>query len=89
MFHSLTRRFSALFAALAVSAPALASAQESLASQETSVAGGTLMLVAYIILWVLIFAFIVSVVFKQRSLDRELAVLEKRMDDVFDEEEPS
>lgn len=58
---------------------------ESLAGKETSIPGGTLALVAYIVLWVLIFGFIIITMRRQRAIDGELAELERRMDEVFDD----
>lgn len=58
---------------------------ESLAGKETTIPGGTLALVAYIVLWVLIFGFVIMTMRRQRAIDGDLAELERRMDEVFDD----
>lgn len=51
---------------------------------ERSLSGGTLALVAYLILWALVFGFIYLVMRRQRRLDDEVEELEARLDRVFD-----
>ena len=58
-------------------------AQNSVASQETTVTGGTLMLVAYIVLWVLISGTIFAILKHQRALTQEMDALRQRMDQVL------
>lgn len=67
--------------------PSLALAQEttSLAQREAQITGGSLALIAYLVLWAIIFGVVFTVVRKQRALTRELDELERRMDEVFDE----
>ncbi len=55
----------------------------SLAAQETSVPGGTLMLIAYLALWLMVFAYIAMIMRRQSALNRDLAALERRMDEAF------
>ncbi len=57
--------------------------QESAAAQETSIHGGTLVLAAYICLWVLIFGFVFFVMRRQRAVQDDLEGLERRLDDLF------
>jgi CcmD family protein len=57
----------------------------SVAQTETAVSGGTLMLVSYIVLWILIFGFMIGIARRQARLDRELDDLEARMDDLFED----
>ena len=64
--------------------PSLAWAQGSIASQERTVTGGTLMLLSYLALWILIFGFVAKVLLAQRSLERDLAGLERRMDQLVE-----
>lgn len=52
---------------------------------ERKVTGGTLALVAYVALWILVFGFVVLVVRRQRRIDDELDELEGRLDRVFEE----
>ncbi len=72
-----------LFAASAFAQQGQA-ATRSLAGQETSLPGGTLALIAYFVLWVLIFGLIVVTMRRQRKVDREIDELERRMDEVFE-----
>jgi hypothetical protein len=55
----------------------------SAAGQETTIPGGTLAIAAYVVLWVLVFGFVYLTMSRQRKLDRDLAELEQRMDEVF------
>lgn len=55
----------------------------SAAARETSVSGGTLMLVAYMALWLMIFGYLAMIMRRQRALSRDLTALERRMDDIF------
>ncbi len=56
----------------------------SLAAREASVPGGTLLLAAYLALWLLVFGYLAMIMRRQRALSRDLAALERRMDEVFD-----
>lgn len=57
---------------------------QSIASQEKTIAGGTITIVAYIALWLLIFGTVFAILRNQRSLQDDLNGLRKRMDDVLD-----
>lgn len=78
---------SALMAfAAVVGASPLASAQgaqTSLASQDTSVPGGTLLMICYIILWVMIGGYVFFVMRRQKALAEDLERLEGRLDEVL------
>lgn len=56
--------------------------QLSRAAQERTVPGGTLLIVAYLVLWVLVVGFVAVVLRQQRRLDAELDGLERRIDDI-------
>lgn len=58
-------------------------AQNSVASQETTITGGTLAMVAYIVLWVLISGTIFTILKHQRNLTKEMDGLRQRMDHVL------
>ena len=62
-----------------------AAARTSAAAQERSIPGGTLVVAAYAVLWLLIFGFVFVIMRRQRALDIELEGLEQRMDEVLDE----
>ncbi|WP_199589689.1 CcmD family protein [Lujinxingia litoralis] len=75
----------ALATAVMLSA-AVTSAQEvtpSLASQDTSVPGGTLLMICYIVLWVMIGGYIFFVMRRQKALEKDLGRLEGRLDEVL------
>lgn len=57
---------------------------QSIASQEKTITGGTITIVAYIALWLLIFGTVFAILRNQRSLQDDLNDLRKRMDDVLD-----
>lgn len=64
----------------------LASAQEgvkSLASQDTSVPGGALLLICYMVLWVMIGGYVFFVMRRQKALADDLERLEGRLDEVL------
>jgi len=65
--------------------PSLALAQNSAAAKETTIHGGVLVIVAYIVLWVLIFGFMATVLRKQASVISDLAEVEARVDKFFDD----
>ena len=67
----------------AVVFPAVASAQEQLseAARETSIPGGQLVIVSYIVLWVALLAYVGYLARQQQSLDREIDELEERIED--------
>ena len=62
-------------------APQLAWAQ-STASKETSITGGTLALVAYVVFVALMMGYMALLSFRQRKLDRDIVALEKRLDEL-------
>lgn len=66
-----------------MSTSSVAWAQNSVASQETTITGGTLALVAYIVLWVLISGTIFAILKHQRGLTKEMGELRQRMDQVL------
>ena len=73
---------------LILTLPTLAMAQtESAAAQETSIHGGVLVLASYIVLWVLVFAFVFYVLRTQRRVHDELDGLERRIERLFGDEE--
>lgn len=57
-------------------------AQESLASQEKTVPGGTLMLVAYLVFVAMMLGYLALLSFRQRRLSRDIDGLEKRLDEL-------
>ena len=60
-------------------------AETSVAGNESTIPGGTLAVIAYIVLWVLIFGFVFATMRRQQKIDRELDELERRMDEVFED----
>jgi len=70
-----------LLASIFVAQPAFA---ENLAARETTVPGGTLMLAAYISLWALILGYVAVLSRRQSALDDDVALLKRRIDDLFD-----
>lgn len=68
-----------LFAAL--QAPLSAFAQ-STASKETSIPGGTLVLVVYFSFVAMMMGYMALLSFRQRKLDNDITVLEKRLDEL-------
>lgn len=70
-----------------VAIPALAMAQNSVAAKETSVHGGVLVIITYLILWGMIFGFVALVMMRQKKAAQELSALEKRLDSLFPEQE--
>ena len=71
-----------IVAFLAASLPLAAVAQESVASQETSIPGGTLMVIAYIIFTAMMLGYLALLSFRQRRLDADIEELEKRLDEL-------
>ncbi|MBA2661920.1 MAG: hypothetical protein H0U74_06465 [Bradymonadaceae bacterium] len=71
--------FSGTFSASA----AMAGGDLSPAAREVNVAGGTLMIAAYIALWLLVFGYLAMIMRRQRTLSRDLVALERRMDEVL------
>lgn len=69
-----------LITALTLTSPSWAFAQENLAAQEKTVAGGDLMLISYLALWLLIFGFVFTVFRAQRGLQADLEQLQRRID---------
>ncbi|WP_230470397.1 CcmD family protein [Lujinxingia vulgaris] len=71
---------------VAMGASVRASAQgtgASLASQDTSVPGGTLLMICYIVLWVMIGGYVFFVMRRQKALAEDLERLESRLDEVL------
>lgn len=62
--------------------PTAAWAQQSTASQETTVTGGTLMVITYFAFVALMMGYMALLSYRQRKLDRDIAALEKRLDDL-------
>lgn len=60
----------------------------SLASQETTVPGGVLLITAYIVLWLLLFGYLAFIMRRQQTLSKDLESLEKRIDEVLGINEP-
>ncbi len=66
--------------------PSLAWAQEtSVAAQERSITGGTLALVAYLILWALILGFFFFILGRQKRAERDLQRMEARVSQALQE----
>ena len=66
--------------------PAVAAAQDDVAraAQETTIPGGQLALVAYIVLWLLLMGYIAKLALQQRALEGEIEELEQRIEDSLD-----
>lgn len=62
-----------------------AAAQTSLAAQETSIPGGVLVLVTYLVLWGLFGGYLFMIMRRQRALQRDLEGLDDRIDEVLGE----
>lgn len=60
----------------------------SLAQQEVSVPGGTLLLIAYMGLWVVILGFVVLILRQQQAVSRDLDELERRLNELADRAAP-
>lgn len=52
-------------------------------SEETSVPGGTLMVIGYLVLWGMLGGFLFFVLLRQRRLQDEVDELERRIDESF------
>lgn len=52
-------------------------------AEETAVPGGTLMVIGYLVLWVMLGAYLFSVMWRQRRLQDEIDELEQRIDETF------
>ena len=82
----------ALMYAWVWSVPSVATAQQELskAAQETTIPGGQLMIVSYIVLWLGLLGYVGYLGLRQRELDDEIDELEARIDetlgDIHDEE---
>lgn len=55
------------------------------AARETSIHGGWLVIVAYLILWLAIMAYIVHLANRQKALTREIETIETRIDQILDD----
>lgn len=64
-------------------APAHAQEAGSLAAREATVPGGTLLIIAYVALWLLVFGYMAMIMRRQHALSRDLQNLERRMDEVL------
>jgi len=73
-----------LVVAISMSAYASPVAAKSLASQETSVPGGWLLMAAYMVLWLAILAYLLFLAIRQQRLSRDIRDLERRLDDLLD-----
>lgn len=62
--------------------PTLAFAQESVASQEKTIPGGTLALATYILFVAFMLGYLALLSFRQRRLDRDISTLENRLDEL-------
>ncbi len=60
----------------------------SLAEQEVSVPGGTLLLIAYMGLWVVILGFVVLILRQQQAVSRDLDELERRLNELAERAAP-
>jgi hypothetical protein len=60
----------------------------SLAQQEVSVPGGTLLLIAYMGLWVVILGFVVLILRQQQAVSRDLDELERRLNELAERAAP-
>ena len=82
--HRASRRLVTLASSLiATLSPALVFAQQagdSLASQESEITGGSLALISYMALWILVLGVILAVFVRQRKLNAELELLERKLD---------
>ena len=65
--------------------PHLVWAQDSLASQEKSIPGGTLALAAYLVLWFMLLAYFVVLTTRLRKMRQDVKTLEKRVDELFEQ----
>lgn len=63
-----------------------ASAQASVAAQETTIHGGTLVMATYIVLWLLFGGYLFAIMRRQRTLQREIEHLDGRLDEVLGEQ---
>jgi hypothetical protein len=72
----------ALVGFFAASVPFAASAQQSVASQETSIPGGTLMVIAYVVFTTMMLGYLALLSWRQRRLDEDIEELEKRLDEL-------
>jgi CcmD family protein len=60
----------------------------SLAAQETTVPGGTLLMIAYIALWLLFSGYLFLIMRRQKALSRDLESLERRIDEALGVDSP-
>jgi len=58
---------------------------DNVAAAEKTVPGGTLMMAAYIALWVMILGYVAVLSRRQNALDDDVEALKKRLDDIFEE----
>jgi CcmD family protein len=65
--------------ALAANLPAIAWAQNK-AADETTITGGTLVVIAYFALWTMVLIYLAVLSSRQKRLDGEIDDLEKRLD---------
>jgi len=72
----------ALLAMSTMAIPVTANAQESVASAEKTIPGGTLMLVAYLLFVAMMLGYLALLSYRQRRLDHDIDGLEKRLDEL-------
>ena len=63
-------------------------AQESIAAQEKTIPGGTLAMIAYILLWFLLLGYFVLLTTRLQSIKKGIKDLDARIDDLFKNEVP-
>lgn len=65
------------------SMPAMAQVEDLVGRAETSVSGGLLVLVTYLLLWLLIGGVLVFMMLRQQRLQEEIDGLEERIDEIL------
>lgn len=55
----------------------------SVAQQEATIPGGTLVIVGYVILWVMLGGYLLFVMWRQRRLQDDIDALEERIDEAY------
>lgn len=63
-------------------------AQDSIAAQEKSIPGGTLAMIAYILLWFLLLGYFVLLTTRLQSIKKGIKQLDARIDALFKNETP-
>lgn len=75
-------RIIGLFVLVSTLSPSFALAQNK-AAQETTITGGTLVVVAYLALWAMLLVYLAVLSARQKRLDDEIDELEKRLDTIL------